>query len=43
MRSDYVAELSQFCKQRYNDDQSGVDLANETLIGISSIILTATE
>ena len=40
MRSDFVAELSQFCKQRYNDGQVYVDLANETL---SSIILTATK
>ena len=40
MRSDYVTELSQFCKQRYNDDQADVDLANEIL---SSIILTATK
>ena len=41
MRStDYMAELSQFWKQRKNDDQSGVDLANETF---STIILTAIE
>ena len=35
-----MAELSQFCKQRYNDDQAGADLASRTL---SSIILTATK
>ena len=35
-----MAELSQFSKQWYNDDQAGVDLANETL---SSNILTATK
>ena len=41
MRSaDYMAELSQFCKRRKNDDQAVVDLANQTF---SSIVLTGIE